>query len=54
MAGALLAGSDRYRSARFAGCSELAEGFGELAAELPVFLGELPVAFAGSLQPAPE
>ena len=36
------------------GRSQLAEGFGELAAEPPVFLGELPVAFAGGLQPAPE
>jgi hypothetical protein len=52
--GALLAGSDRYRSAGFPGYSQLAEGFGEPAAEPPVFLGELPVAFAGGLQPAPE
>jgi hypothetical protein len=36
------------------GRSQLAEGFGELAAEPPVVLGELPVAFAGGLQPLPE
>jgi len=38
----------------FSGRSQLAEGFGELAAEPPVVLRELPVAFAGGLQPLPE
>jgi hypothetical protein len=51
----LFAGSpavtDRYRRARLSRGSELAEGFGELAAEPPVFLGEVPVAFTGGLQP---
>ena len=51
---AVSAGSDRYRSARFLGCPKLAEGFGELAPEPPVFFGELPVAFAGGLQSLPE
>jgi len=34
-----------------AGGPQLAEGFGELAAEPPVLFGEAPVVFAGSLQP---
>ena len=48
------AGTDCYRRVWFAGGSELAEGFGELAAEPPVLLGEVPVAFAGGLQPVQE
>jgi hypothetical protein len=48
------AGADRYRRARLSRCSELAEGFGELAAEPLVVVGELPVSFVGGVEPLAE
>jgi hypothetical protein len=42
--------TDCYRRARVFPELQLAEGFGELAAEPGVFPGEVPVGFAGGLQ----